>query len=93
MCVWAFVRVCVCECVRVCVLTAWSSLLQHGDLGLDSGLSSILAFVGLGDDVNIWLLPGHFLHEVLWGTGGTGGTGGGVNQHSCSNERGSSALK
>lgn len=47
--------------------TSSSSFVQHGDLRLDLGLRSSLPFVCLGDFVNIWLLPGHFLHECLQG--------------------------
>lgn len=48
--------------------TSSSSFVEHRDLRLDLGLHSSLPFVCLGDFVNIWLLPGHFLHERLQGT-------------------------
>lgn len=45
--------------------TSSSSFAKHGDLRLVLGFHSSLPFVCLGDFVNIWLLPGHFLHECL----------------------------
>ena len=51
------------------VHTSTSSFLQDRDLGLDGRFATTrsLSFVCLGDRVNIWLFPGHFLHECLQG--------------------------
>lgn len=47
------------------IRTSVSSFAKHGDLRLALGFHGSLSFVCLGDFVNIWLLPGHFLHECL----------------------------
>lgn len=51
------------------VHTSTSSFLQDRDMGLAGRLAPdhSLSLVCLGDLVNIWLLPGHFLHECLQG--------------------------
>lgn len=49
------------------IRTAGSAFAKHGDLRLVLGFHCSLPFVCLGDFVNIWLLPGHFLHESLQG--------------------------
>lgn len=57
-----------CSMRCICgIHTSRSSFAKHGDLRLVLGLSDRLPFVCLGDFVNIWLLPGHFLHERLQG--------------------------
>lgn len=46
--------------------TSSSSFAEDRDLRLDLRLWGGFPFVCLCDFVNIWLLPGHFLHESLW---------------------------
>lgn len=47
------------------IRTSSSSFAKHRDLRLALGFHSSLPLVCLSDFVNIWLLPGHFLHECL----------------------------
>lgn len=52
--------------VRV-IRTSRSAFAKHWDLRLVLSFHCCLPLVCLGDFVDIWLLPGHFLHERLQG--------------------------